>query len=124
MTRVHRWERWKRPSERAPRAERGERRTRTPLPPPAVVRPDFTPRVIGDVAVLVSAGAARLPPQTHFEALADHGSLSSASRETKHRFKQGTLVVVHSAATREVLLLTAPELRAMRGSVDPRRRSG
>lgn len=117
MARVHRWERWKRPSERAPARPRAERRVRTPLPPAPSVQPSFEARLLGDVTVLVSAGASALPTSDQFEALAMHGSVVTGSRETKHRFRRGTLVVIHSAAKREVLLLTVPELRAMRGTL-------
>lgn len=124
MARIHRWERWKRPSERAPRPERAPRRVRTPLPEPQRVLPTFDTRVLGDVTVLVSAGASQLPVCSQLQALAAHGPVTTGSRETKHRFKQATLVVVHGTANREVMLLTASELKAMRGSVDKRRRSG
>lgn len=124
MKRVHRWERWKRPSERVMPAAKAPRRIKTPLPEPARARPEFEARILGDVTVLVSAGAARFPGCSQLEALAAHGPLTTGSRETKHRFKQGALVVVHTASKREVLLLTASELRSMRGSLDARRRSG
>jgi hypothetical protein len=124
MKRVHRWERWKRPSERVAVPARAPRKARTPLPPPLTVRPAFEARVLGDMTVLVSAGAQTLPSCDLLEALAQHGPVSSGARETKHRFKRGTLVVLHTGRSREVLLLTATELRAMRGSLDTRRRSG
>ena len=123
MKRVHRWERWKSPAARAPARPPAERRSKTPLPPPVRVEPEFEERVVGGLTLLVSRGALALPASDQFQALAQHGSFSSGSRETKHRFKRGTLVVIHSASKREVMLITAPELKALRGTTDPRRRS-
>lgn len=87
-------------------------------------QPAFEARILGDVTALVSAGAAAFPSCDLLQALVEHGPVTTGARETKHRLRKGTLVVLHTAKSREVLLLTVSELRALRAALTARRRGG
>lgn len=131
---------WRLPQK--PRKERAE----TPAPPaPPLLRPPssrppsaratppapvaFTLREIQGRSVLVSAQALRFLPAELAEALRAHGPLGG-SRESKHRLRGGTLMVVSNSAEGETLIATTSELRLMRRGLgtsarsDQRRRRG
>lgn len=72
---------------------------------------------VDDQPVFVSRGARKLGPRLYQKAVREHGQLSG-SRETKHRFSQGTLMVASTSATGEIVVATAAELRALRGGLE------
>lgn len=72
--------------------------------------------------MLVSAAALHFRQVLLDQALEEHGTMSG-SRESKHRFKEGTLMVVSNAAKGETLIATVSELRLMRRGLGTSKRS-
>lgn len=75
--------------------------------------PVFEPLTVAGKTVLVSRGALAFSPAELTQALGDHGP-AGGSRESKHRFRRGTLFIVSRAATGEILIATTTEMRALR----------
>jgi hypothetical protein len=117
---------WRLPQKpRKPRPEAP--RSPTPIPreePARATAPvvPFRAAQVADRTVLVSAGAERFCPADLAAALIEHGPLSG-SRESKHRFKAGTLMIVSTASRGEVLIATTSEIRAMRRGLGTSERS-
>lgn len=109
------------PSERPP-SSRPAPRAPSSRPPAVGASVAFSPMTIAGRAVLVSAEASRLRLSELTQAVAEHGS-SPGARESKHRFRSATVMVVSTPKTGERLVATVAELRAMRRGLGTSERS-